>query len=54
MIRAIEPSCAGKQNPLGVTAYCRVSTEREEQESSLKAQVMYFTRLICENAQLSD
>ena len=48
-IRVIEPSCADNQKLLRVAAYCRVSTQREEQESSLKSQVMYFTRLICEN-----
>ena len=50
-IRVIEPSCANNQKLLRVAAYCRVSTQREEQESSLKSQVMHFTRLICENSE---
>jgi len=48
-IRVIAPSYADNQRLLRVAAYCRVSTQREEQESSLKSQVMHFTRLICEN-----
>ena len=34
---------------LRVAAYCRVSTEHEEQTSSLKHQAAHFTKLICEN-----
>ncbi len=33
-------------NKLKVAAYCRVSTNHEEQESSLKAQVSYYKKLI--------
>ena len=36
----------GQKRLLRVAAYCRVSTEQEEQESSLKNQVDYYTRLI--------
>ena len=32
-----------------VTAYCRVSTAQEDQETSYEAQVAYFTKLITEN-----
>ena len=32
-----------------VAAYCRVSTAREDQETSCEAQVAYFTKLITEN-----
>jgi site-specific DNA recombinase len=31
---------------LKVAAYCRVSTEHEEQRQSLKAQVAYYTQKI--------
>ena len=34
---------------LRVAAYCRVSTEQEEQENSFKNQVEYYTRYISEN-----
>lgn len=33
-------------NKLRVTAYCRVSTNHEEQESSLEAQISYYEKLI--------
>ena len=32
-----------------VAAYCRVSTELEEQDSSYEAQVEYYTSKISEN-----
>jgi len=34
---------------LKVAAYCRVSTDHEDQALSLKLQVAHFTKLICEN-----
>lgn len=34
---------------LKVAAYCRVSTEHEEQRQSLKSQVAYYTQKICDN-----
>lgn len=34
---------------LRVAAYCRVSTNHEEQESSLEAQISYYGRLIAEH-----
>ncbi|QAT42327.1 recombinase family protein [Aminipila luticellarii] len=34
---------------LKVAAYCRVSTEHEEQRQSLKSQVAYYTQKICGN-----
>lgn len=34
------------EKKLRVAAYCRVSTELEEQESSYEAQVEYYTRKI--------
>lgn len=34
---------------LKVAAYCRVSTEYEEQRQSLKSQVAYYTQTICDN-----
>jgi site-specific DNA recombinase len=34
---------------LKVAAYCRVSTEHEEQRESLKSQVSYYTQKICDN-----
>ena len=37
------------QNHLRVAAYCRVSTEQEEQESSFEGQVTYYTNLIENN-----
>lgn len=35
---------------LMVAAYCRVSTEYEEQRQSLKSQVAYYTQKICDNS----
>lgn len=35
---------------LKVAAYCRVSTEYEEQRQSLKSQVAYYTQKICDNS----
>lgn len=37
-------------NKLKVAAYCRVSTNHEEQESSLEAQVSYYKKLITERS----
>ncbi|WP_195198693.1 recombinase family protein [Faecalispora jeddahensis] len=34
---------------LKVAAYCRVSTEHEEQRQSLKSQIAYYTQKICDN-----
>ncbi len=34
---------------LKVAAYCRVSTEYEEQKQSLKSQVAYYMQKICDN-----
>ena len=34
---------------LRVAAYCRVSTNHEEQESSLETQVSYYGKLIAEH-----
>ena len=39
----------GRKRLLRVAAYCRVSTEQEEQESSFENQVDYYTRLINSN-----
>lgn len=36
----------GRKRLLRVAAYCRVSTEQEEQENSFENQVDYYTRLI--------
>ena len=38
-----------RQRHLRVAAYCRVSTELEEQESSFEGQVIYYTNLIENN-----
>ena len=38
-----------KRKKLRVAAYCRVSTEQEEQESSFENQVAYYTDLIQSN-----
>ncbi len=35
-------------NKLRVVAYCRVSTNHEEQESSLETQISYYRKLISE------
>ncbi|MCD8500709.1 MAG: recombinase family protein [Bacillaceae bacterium] len=37
------------KDPLRTAAYCRVSTDRLEQQSSLKTQVAYYTYLILKN-----
>ena len=34
---------------LRVAAYCRVSTNHEEQESSLETQISYYEKLITEH-----
>jgi hypothetical protein len=46
-IHIIEPSVTTYRSR--VAAYCRVSTEKEEQESSLEAQTAYFTSRISTN-----
>ena len=38
-----------RRKRLRVAAYCRVSTEQEEQESSFENQVQYYTELIQSN-----
>ena len=38
-----------KTKKLRVAAYCRVSTENEDQENSYEAQIEYYTQLINEN-----
>ena len=48
------PNTKGKnkrpvEQKLRVAAYCRVSTDQEEQENSFKNQVEYYTRFISEN-----
>ena len=35
-----------KTKKLRVAAYCRVSTENEDQENSYEAQIEYYTQLI--------
>ena len=35
-----------KYNQLRVAAYCRVSTDQEEQQNSYNVQIMYYTDLI--------
>lgn len=39
-----------KKKRMRVAAYCRVSTEQEEQESSFENQVAYYTELIQSNS----
>lgn len=34
---------------LRVAAYCRVSTEEEEQQNSFEVQIQYYTQKICGN-----
>lgn len=44
------PATENKSNKrLMVAAYCRVSTEYEEQRQSLKSQIAYYTQKICDN-----
>ena len=47
------PRASGKkkraENKIRVAAYCRVSTEQEEQENSFRNQVDYYTRYISEH-----
>ena len=40
------------QRLLRVAAYCRVSTDQEEQESSYEAQIGYYTEKIKNNEEL--
>lgn len=48
--KAVQEEASGKQeNKLRVAAYCRVSTELEEQQSSYQIQVAHYTREIQEN-----
>jgi site-specific DNA recombinase len=48
---AIVAGAKDKYKQLRVAAYCRVSTEQEEQQSSFNAQVGYYTEKISENTQ---
>ncbi len=48
------PSNNSKKQHLRVAAYCRVSTKREEQESSLKIQIEHFRNLIADNPEWSN
>ena len=48
-ISPIEMDLPAKMRHLRVAAYCRVSTEQEEQDSSIELQEMYYRRLIEEN-----
>jgi len=41
-----------KSRKLKVAAYCRVSTERETQQSSIEFQIKYYTNLIQANSEL--
>ena len=45
----ILPSNLNTKEPLRTAAYCRVSTDRLEQQSSLKTQVAYYTYVILKN-----
>ena len=45
----IIPATVENPKHLKVAAYCRVSTEHEEQTASLKHQDAHFTKLICES-----
>ena len=40
---------SGKKRQLRVAAYCRVSTEEEEQQTSYEAQCNYYTDQIMNN-----
>ena len=42
---------AGQKKRLRVAAYCRVSTDTEEQLNSYEAQKTYYTQLIQENSE---
>ena len=48
-VRIIPRTISAEPRKLRVAAYCRVSTQQEEQECSLKAQVAHFTKRICDN-----
>ena len=48
-ISPIEMDLPTEVRHLRVAAYCRVSTEQEEQDSSIELQEMYYRRLIEEN-----
>lgn len=49
-VTIIEPTTALIEKTLRIAAYCRVSTQFEEQESSLKAQVANFMNIsLCES-----
>lgn len=50
-IKVIEPTIISAMTPIRVAAYCRVSTQRKKQESSLKAQIVHFTRRISETSE---
>lgn len=44
--KSIETATKNKYKPLRVAAYCRVSTEQEEQQNSYQVQIAYYTDLI--------
>ena len=48
-ITIIEPTAPKKQKKIRVCAYCRVSTEEEEQSNSLENQISYYEDLIQRN-----
>ena len=51
-IRTVQPTALvttdskGKRRKLRTAAYCRVSTDSKEQETSFDSQVIYYTDLI--------
>ena len=47
--RAHAPAPEEKRNRIRVAAYCRVSTDHEDQETSFEAQQTHFTNLISGN-----
>ena len=54
MAKQIEISSATGETPVfmqrpRVAAYCRVSTEQEEQRSSLETQELYYSQIISRN-----
>ena len=53
IIREIKPSpvlqARTKNHKLRVAAYCRVSTEQEEQQTSIENQITYYEDLIRSN-----
>lgn len=49
LISPIEMDLPAEMRHLRVAAYCRVSAEQEEQDSSIELQEMYYRSLIEEN-----